>query len=210
MAALHYECLVNGYTDADGIPMVTSPLEDLAARLPGLDQAMQDAKTSSGYEWDKPEIELDRWQIFRLATPFAEQLDYEAQSSGTNGISVAGACDALGSLLPGLREHPELLNLFVQRVLVTNATLRDDHVHGHEHDTANRVTLACWLNTLIALQPEANDSPARCSIWWRFCGGGDTSGRTEEGAKGAMMHEVVAVICRMYEALGTPRELIVV
>lgn len=208
MAALHYGCLVNGYTDTDGIPMVISPLETLAARLPEFDQAVHAATTSSGYDWDKPEIELDRWQIFRLVTPFAEQLEHEAQCSGNDSISVVGACDALGSLLPGLRQHPELLKLFVQRVLVTDTRL--PYQHGQDHAMPGRVTLACWLNTLIALQPQANESPARCSIWWRFCGGGGTGGRIRDGAKGAMMHDVVAVICRMYVALETPCELILI
>ena len=101
-----------------------------------------------------------------------------------------GACEALGTLVPGLREQPVLLQRFVQRVLVTG--------------TPGRVTLACWLNTVIALQPEAGDSPARRSLWWRFCGGGGIGGRIRDGAKGAMMHEVVEAICMVYAALGTP------
>lgn len=204
IAALHYDCLVDGCT------------AELTARLPGFEQAMYAAQNSSGREWEKLEIKLDRWQVFRLAMPFAEQLEYEAQTSsddcvGLTGesdassgqalsISVAGACDALGSLLPGLRQHSELLELFVQRVLVTGTRLPDEH--GGKHELSGRVTLACWLNTVIALQPQANDSAARCSLWWRFCGGGGPGGRIRDGANGAMVQDVVAVICTVYAALG--------
>lgn len=216
MKTQHYQCLVDGYVNAEGIPMVVSPLENLTARLSGLDRALYVAQNCSGYEWDDPVIELDRWQVFRIATPFADRLEYEADGSSDTdfdstsdqgpSISLAGAIDALRVLLPGLRYRPELVELFVQRVLVCGSAMPG--AHGQcDRKTPSRVTLACWLNTMMALQPEANDSPARRNLWWRFCGGGGQGGRMRDGAKGAMMHDIVAAICTVYAALGSPGAL---
>ena len=218
LAAQHYSCLVNGYVDDDGIPMVVSPLDGLAARLPGFEEALQTAWLGPGYGWDAPaRIELDRWQIFRLATPFAEELEHEAAAAeeaassaedehGALTISVDGAIEALGGLLPGLRQRPELLERFVRRVLVMPPN--GPHHHSAAASTGaaeERVTLACWLNTLMALQPQASESLARWSVWWRFCGGGRVGGgRIRDGAKGATMDEVTEAICAVYSAIAGP------
>ena len=103
--------------------------------------------------------------------------------------------NALGLVLPGLRERPEVLELFVRRVLVMVAD-------GGNSPERKRVTLSCWLNTVFALQASASDSSARFSIWWRLCGGGGAGGHIRDGAKGAKMEEVVAVVCMIYNALG--------
>lgn len=153
--------------------MAISPLSGLAARLPGLEGAVRLAQSAQGYGWEPAKVDLDKWQLFRLATPFAEELEHEADmfepghdyTAGDEelSISVEGAMNALGAVLPGLRERPEVLELLVRRVLVMVAD-------GGNSPERKRVTLSCWLNTVFALRVSSRDSPARYSIWWRLCG----------------------------------------
>jgi hypothetical protein len=152
LALQHYWCLVEDTFDEDGMPVALSPLAGLAARyslkenrqvnkkvwklplagtcsfnrkpsrfwrdrLPGLEKEVEQALLAV-------KIELDKWQVFRLATPFAEELEVEEAetrefSSGAEerigspvgielSISIESAMNALGGVLPGLRARPNV------------------------------------------------------------------------------------------------------
>ena len=130
------------------------------------------------------------WQLFRLAVPFATAMEAEgpgaAQLGGWASISEGSATSALGSLLPGLRRCPRLLQRLVRGISAPAAEGR-------------RVSLPSWLNAVACLQPDAAESTGREYLCWRLCGGGP--GRIRDGGQGATIEGTADFLCEVLLAI---------
>ena len=109
-----------------------------------------------------------------------------AQLGGWASISEGSAVGALGSLLPGLRRCPRLLQRLVRGISAPAAEGR-------------RVSLPSWLNAVACLQPDAAESTGREYLCWRLCGGGP--GRIRDGGQGATIEGTADFLCEVLLAI---------
>ena len=130
------------------------------------------------------------WQLFRLAVPFATAMEAEGpgavQLGGWASISEGSAVSALGSLLPGLRRCPRLLQRLVRGI-------------SAPAEEGRRVSLPSWLNAVACLQPDAAESTGREYLCWRLCGGGP--GRVRDGGQGATIEGTADFLCEVLLAI---------
>jgi hypothetical protein len=105
---------------------------------------------------------LDRWQLYRVAKPWADEMEKENPQHGSAAsLSQRGVAAAIVTLLPGLARSGGCS--IVRGRLVSAMTT----THGG-------VPLDRWLGAIAALHPACGlggHSRTRADLLWRMCGG---------------------------------------